>query len=357
MAAAGTQATFLRQRSATGSRTVRRVRIAAVAIVVLSATACGGRSPDPASAATPCAAENQRYCAAAEGDLLDVTLDVLHPTQPSLGYDEVYSRLGRYTIGKDASDQLFDAWCTANGQKAMQSVKPGASISDRSSFTCTVPLGSETAETTEPMKTAVIGPGGQVYLTDGHHTLTSFWEVPGGGPSAHVRLKVTGNLSKLAPEAFWQEMQTRGWTWLRDADGKTIAPEALPKNLGLKQFANDQYRGVLFFARDIGYSQDDNTPAFQEFYWGHWLRTQTDPSLNPNNFPLNEFSPYLTLVGNVAKAMVALPGDAKITDTLDANALGRLDAFGEKAFEALSQPLSAPKPGKLAIALEYKRTH
>ena len=125
----------------------------------------------------------------------------------------------------------------------------------------------------------------------------------------------------------------------------------------MKQFANDQYRGVLFFARDIGYSQDDNTPAFQEFYWGHWLRTQTDPSVDPNDFALTEFNPYLTLVGNVAKAMVALPGDAKITDTLDANALGRLDAFGEKAFEALSQPLSAPKPGKLAIALEYKRTH
>ena len=112
MAAAGTQATFLRQRSATGSRAVRRWRIAAVAVVVLSATACGGRTQEPASDATPCAAENQRYCAAAEGDLLDVTLDVLHPTQPSLGYDEVYSRLGRYTIGKDASDQLFDAWCT-----------------------------------------------------------------------------------------------------------------------------------------------------------------------------------------------------------------------------------------------------
>jgi len=29
------------------------------------------------------------------------------------------------------------------------------------------------------MKTAVVGPGGQLYLTDGHHTLTSFWEVQG----------------------------------------------------------------------------------------------------------------------------------------------------------------------------------
>lgn len=69
------------------------------------------------------------------------------------------------------------------------------------------------------MKTVVIGPGGQPYLTDGHHTLTSFWEAPGGGPDTPVRLKVTGNLSKMTPESFWPEMTARGWTWLRDVDG------------------------------------------------------------------------------------------------------------------------------------------
>lgn len=348
----GRQRTTFVHRWSSGA--ARRGLAAGLTIAVLSATACGGRTAEPAAA---CPAENQRYCAAKAGDLLDISLDALHPTQPSLGFDEVYARLGRYTIGKDASTQLFDAWCAANGQKAVQSVKPGATITDRSSFTCTVPLGSETAETTEPMKTAVIGPGGQVYLTDGHHTLTSFWEAPGGGPGTHVRLKITGNLATLAPDAFWREMQSKGWTWLRDADGKPIAPESLPKNLGLKQFANDQYRGVLYFARDIGYSQNDDSPAFQEFYWGHWLRTQTDPSLDPNNFVLTDFTSYLTLVGNVAKAMVALPKDTKITDSLDAHALGQLDTFGEKAFESLSQPLSSPKPGKLAIAIEYKRTH
>ncbi len=357
MATRGSGRTLVRRPRGFHHRAVRRGLVAGVAmIVVLSATACGGRTAEQAPA-VPCAPGNDRYCAAAEGDLLDVTLDLLHPTQPSLGYDEVYARLGRYTIGKDAQTQLFDAWCVANGQKGVQSVTPAATISDRASFTCSVPVGSETAETTEAMKTAVIGPGGQVYLTDGHHTLTSFWEVAGGGSNTHVRLKITGNLSTLPHDAFWREMQSRGWTWLRDADGKTIAPETLPKNLGLKQFANDQYRGVLYFARDIGYSQSDDSPAFQEFYWGHWLRTQSDPSLDPNNFVLTDFSSYLTLVGNVAKAMVALPADDKITDTLDAHALGRLDTFGEKAFEALAQPLSSPKPGKLAIALEYKRTH
>lgn len=105
------------------------------------------------------------------------------------------------------------------------------------------------------MKTAVIGPGGQPYLTDGHHTLTSFWEAPGAGPDTAVRLRITANLKDAAPEAFWAEMQSQGWTWLKDADGKTITPDQLPASLGLESFANDQYRGALFFVRDVGYGQ------------------------------------------------------------------------------------------------------
>lgn len=338
------------------SPAARRALATGFVVIAFMATACGSRETRSADDVA-CTTENQRYCAAAEGDLLDITLDALHPTQPSLGYDEVYYRLGRYTLGEDASTQLFDAWCAANGQQALKSAMPGATVSDRESFTCAVPVGSETPETTEAMKTAVIGPGGQVYLTDGHHTLTSFWEVPGGGPGTHIRLKVKGNLSTLAPDAFWREMQSRGWTWLRDADGKPVAPETLPKNLGLKQFANDQYRGVLFFVRDIGYSQDDNSPAFQEFYWGHWLRSQTDPSVRPANFTLTDFASYLTLIGNVGKAIVAMPDNAEVADGRDAHALGKLDTFGEEAFQAVSQPYDSPKPGKLAYSIEYKKTH
>lgn len=31
--------------------------------------------------------------------------------------------------------------------------------------------------------------------------------------------------------------------------------------------------------------------------------------------------------------------------------------FGEKAFDALVQPVDSPKPGKLALAIQYKTTH
>ena len=324
-------------------------------LALLTLTACSTRTEETPTAAV-CPEANAEYCAAAVDDLLDITLADLRPTQPSLGYDEVYYRLGRYTLGDGAADQLLDQWCATNGQQTLQSATPGATISDPASFTCTVAVGSETDESRVPMKTVVIGPGGQLYLTDGHHTLTSFWEAPGGGPDTRIRLRVTGNLSTLQPDAFWREMTDRGWTWLRDADGNPVAPEQLPTSLGLKQFANDQYRGVLYFVRDVGYSQDDDSPAFQEFYWGQWLRNQTAPDLRPADFTLTELASYQSLIGNVGRAMVALPDTAEIANGQDAKALGKLETFGQKAFDALTAPVGSEKPGKLAYAIAYKAT-
>jgi len=320
---------------------------------VLLITACG---PEGATSrgATACVERFARYCSAAEGDLVEVTLSDLRPTQPSLGYDEVFYRLGRYTLGPGAAEQLLDQWCATNGQDGLKSAGPGAALSDPGSFDCDLPVGSETTESRVPMKTAVVGPGGQPYLTDGHHTLTSFWEAPGGGPATRVRVRVAGNLATTQPDVFWSEMASRGWTWLEDAEGQAVTPDQLPGNLGLDQFANDQYRGVLYFVRDVGYAQDDNSPAFQEFYWGQWLRAQTDPGLRPLDFTLTELPSYLTLVGNVARAIVALSPDTAVAAGRTAADLGRLENFGQQVYDALPAPLDAPKPGKLAYAIAYK---
>ena len=332
----------------------RRVTVAA-GVALLTLAACGTQTEDKPTAAG-CTESAERFCAAAVGDLLDVTLNELRPTQPSLGYDEVYYRLGRYTLGPGAAANLLDQWCATNGQEGLESAPAGASLADPASFRCAVPVGAETDESKIPMKTVVIGPGGQPYLTDGHHTLTSFWEAPGGGAETRVRLRVTGNLSSLAPDAFWREMQDRGWTWLRGADGNPVAPDKLPTGLGLKQFADDQYRGVLYFARDVGYRQDDDSPAFQEFYWGQWLRGQTQPELRLDNSALSELPSYLRLVGNVGTAMVALGDTAEIAGGQNARQLGKLDSFGQQAFDALSAPVGSPKPGKLALAIAYRAT-
>jgi hypothetical protein len=206
------------------------------------------------------------------------------------------------------------------------------------------------------MKTGVIGPKGKVYLTDGHHTLTSFLELE--GPTVKVRIRLLGNLSNLDEAAFWTQMQTNKWTWLRDTNDAVITPSQLPKALGLANFDNDQYRAVLNFARDIGYAQ--NTIPFQEFYWGRWLRAH--PTIKLSSYNLTDLTQYLALVRAVTEAQTALADGDVVSDGLTAAQLSKLAAWNAGAadtageFAKLSQAYAAAKPGKLAYMLEYRKT-
>ncbi|MFJ7249470.1 ParB/Srx family N-terminal domain-containing protein [Kitasatospora sp. NPDC098652] len=136
-----------------------------------------------------------QYLCAAPGDLLDVRIGDVHPTQSSVGYDEVYYKLGRYTLGKD-ENKKFEDWCESDGRMTAASVSRDARLDDPSSFTCQLPVGGESAESIRAMKTVVIGPGGQPFLTDGHHRLTSFYETPDGGADLHVRLRVVASRTR-----------------------------------------------------------------------------------------------------------------------------------------------------------------
>jgi hypothetical protein len=319
-----------------------------------NATQGHGLSPDPVLAVR---------CAAKAGDLIDVRLEELHPTQPSLGYDEVYYKLGRYLYGKDVINKKFDDWCEANGQEKATSASPDARLDDPTSFACTVAIGSETQATMDVMKTVVVGPRGELFLTDGHHTFTSFWETPDGGPKLHVRARVEGNLSHLSAADFWREMQNQQWVWLYDADEQAINVQQLPRSLGLSQFGNDVYRGVLYFARDIGYQQLASNAIFQEFYWGRWLRGNAGNSaLNPFAYDLYDLASYLGLVREVSMAQTALNDGDIVSDGKTALQLGKLALWNDgKAvtsgeFGKLSKPYTDLKPGKIAYALKYKGT-
>ncbi|MFI1292669.1 ParB/Srx family N-terminal domain-containing protein [Streptomyces sp. NPDC020792] len=300
-----------------------------------------------------------RYLCAQPGDLLDVRIGDVHPTQPSLGYDEVYYKLGRYTLGKDAINKKFDDWCEADGRTAAATVSSGARLDDPSSFTCELPAGAETADSIAPMKTVVIGPGGEPFLTDGHHTLTSFYETPDGGADLHVRLRVQANLSNLTRQAFWDEMKAHKWVYLRDPEGKQVTVNKLPASVGLANFTDDKYRSLLYFGRDIGYAQ--NGLPFQEFYWGSWVRDAKPVDLagwNPN-----DLDNYLATVKSLTETMTALPKGAVVDSGFTAAELGALDRWNDGSaaskgeFNKLSKPYSDAKPGKLAYTLEYKRAH
>ncbi|WP_406115282.1 ParB/Srx family N-terminal domain-containing protein [Streptomyces sp. NBC_01014] len=294
------------------------------------------------------------------GELLDVTLDQLRPTQPAVGFDQIYYKLGRYTSTKDEANgdfnKRFDDWCETNGQEKAASVKPGARLSDASSFTCTVPVGKETAETRAAMKTVVVGPGGVLYLTDGHHSLTSFMEAPDGGPKTHIRLRVVDNLSGLSTAAFWKTMQENKWVWLRDENNRPITTDQLPQHLGLAYFHDDRYRSLVYFTRDIGYQAPDDAAEFLEFQWGTWLRERVDLGA----YDLSAPASYLSAIRTASETMSATPGDTVIADGRTADELGRMKEWnnGKKAtggeFGKLSAPITDAKPGKLAYALDYR---
>lgn len=331
-----------------------------VAGVLAAGTVVAGAGTG-AAAADPCAGSGPLpYTCAQPGDLIDVTLGELHPTQAVLGFDQVFYKLGRYGSDRDEAagdvNKRFDDWCETNGQEEAASAGPGARLDDPSSFSCTVPLGQETPETIAPMKTAVVGPGGKLYLTDGHHTLTSFLEGPDGSPRMHIRLRVTDNFSSLSAPAFWQRMTAEKKVWLRDGNNRPLGVDQLPGRLGITHFRDDPYRSLVYFTRGIGYEVPDGATEFLEFSWGSWLRGEHDASA----YDLTAPGPYLDLVKRASKSMAALDADAVVDDGKTAAQLGRIDEWngGKKEtggeFAKLGKPLSDPKPGKLAQALDYK---
>ncbi|NED04501.1 chromosome partitioning protein ParB [Streptomyces sp. SID6648] len=339
---------------------MKRTKALLLAGVLAAGTVVAGAGTG-AAAADPCSGSGPlpRTCAQ-PGDLIDVTLGELHPTQAVLGFDQVFYKLGRYGSGRDEAagdvNKRFDDWCETNGQEEAASAGPGARLDDPSSFSCTVQVGQETPETIAPMKTAVIGPGGKLYLTDGHHTLTSFLEGPDGSPRMHIRLRVTDNFSSLSPAAFWQRMTAEKKVWLRDENNRPLGVERLPDRLGITHFRDDPYRSLVYFTRDIGYEVPDGATEFLEFSWGAWLRGEHDTAA----YDLTAPGPYLDLVKRASRSMAALAPDAVVDDGKTAAQLGRIDEWngGKKEtggeFAKLGKPLSDPKPGKLAEALEYK---
>ncbi|MFE7189541.1 ParB/Srx family N-terminal domain-containing protein [Kitasatospora sp. NPDC057541] len=350
-------------RSIPPSRRAAALGAVAVAVVVSAPTAYA--APGAPGARPPlCGHDNRstpftQYLCAEPGELLDVRIGDVHPTQPALGYDEVYYKLGRYTLGKDAINKKFGDWCEADGRVDVATAQPGARLDDPSSFTCKLPVGAETADSVAAMKTVVIGPHGEPFLTDGHHTLTSFYETPDGGADLHVRLRVLANYSSLTRQDFWDRMQANKWVYLRGPEGDRVKVNKLPTGVGLANFSDDKYRSLLYFGRDIGYTQ--NSLPFQEFYWGSWVRDAKPVDLS--GWDRNDLGNYLATVRSLTRTMTALPKATVVDSGFTAADLGALDQWNagkpdtKGEFDKLSKPYSDAKPGKLGYALEYKRVN
>lgn len=248
------------------------------------------------------------YAGIQPGELLQVRLDELHPTQAVIGHDQVHYKLGRYA---KESGKLFDDFCEANGQGESASIPRGADLHRPDSFECQEAVGAKASE----MKTVVIGPQGRLYLTDGHHTFTSFWEATGAGSDLKVWVRVVGNHSDATDrQAFWQRLETQRQVWLKDGAGRPIRPEDIPPRLGLDVLADDPYRALVYFTREVAYDKPRSggtPPEFLEFYWGEWLRGR----MTLERYDLHDKGDYLDAIEEAARLMVSVDPEAPLGQT------------------------------------------
>lgn len=270
------------------------------------------------------AALAQDYRAAKPGELLQVPLRALHPTQAVVGYDQIYYKLGRFAQERN---KLFDEYCETNGQGESAKVPSDADLHKPESFTCQEKVGARRSD----MKTVVIGPQGKLFLTDGHHTFTVLLEHPKGGENLNMWVRVTDNFSDSPDMAsFWLRMAQARKVWLKDGNGQVIDAQQIPSQLGLQHLANDPYRALVYFTRGVGYDKPRSgevAPEFLEFYWGNWLRSV----MALDGYDLNDRGDYRDAVEAAAKKMVALaPEDEVGNSGFKARELGGYSSMDRK---------------------------
>lgn len=283
----------------------------------------------------------QAFSTPKPGQVIEVTLAQLHPTQAVVGFDQIHYSLAVFA---ESPAKVFDEYCENNGQGDADKVPKHADLHQPSSFTCTSPVGTHPEE----MKTVIVGPGGQLYLTDGHHSFTTLWEQPGAGPQLKMWVRVTDDFSDSPDLAtFWARMQQAHKTWLKDGQGRPLAPAQLPAHLGFAQMQDDPFRSLVYFTRKAAYGKPDSgavAPEFLEFYWGDWLRTQIDL----RTFNLNKKRGYQQAIEAVAQRMVSLAPDAPVGDSgFTARQLGGLGALDRKE-------LNKTLDKKVPYVIEYR---
>jgi hypothetical protein len=112
---------------------------------------------------------------------------------------------------------------------------------------------------------AILGPQGQLYITDHHHLGRAALEA-GVGTGFFL---VEADLSSYTLDTFWKEMNENQWVHPLDENGVRHVYSTIPDRLG--KLVDDVYRSVAGYVRDArGY---DKTPtAFAEFIWADFFR-------------------------------------------------------------------------------------
>ncbi|MDQ0390623.1 autotransporter outer membrane beta-barrel domain-containing protein [Labrys monachus] len=146
---------------------------------------------------------------AGPGALYSVSLDAIHPTQMNEGLTEVGKKIAGFDL--ESPSQLQ-------------------------------------ADLLTDIEPVVIGPGGQLYVTDGHHTFTALQESVYGASNPTVYVNVIANYSNLTQAQFWAQMQAANLVFPID-NGVAQAfdtSNGSPLPASLTGLTNDPYRGLEY---------------------------------------------------------------------------------------------------------------
>lgn len=279
------------------------------------------------------------------GDVLTVKLDEILPTQPILAYDRIFASLGRYEA---RPAQLYDDLCLTNGGQGIQSWDDNSKPTDLESYHCKKPFGSQE----DALPTVLVAPDGKtLYLLSGHHILSTFWDMPNGGTSVPVLVKVTHNLAGDDIDEKWDAMKQAGQIWLYNTRGEQIKPSDLPQYLGMKQLKHDKYLSLVFFLRNIAYNDPDKdyptvnplirpmSIPYLQYYWAQYLQKK----MKISQYDLNDPEEYAEALKKAADIIVNTPADEDIASSgKTAKALGKFDEVNTKVLDSLlSRPSSS----------------
>jgi len=162
--------------------------------------------------------------------LKPVAIDELHPTQITVGMEEVRAKRKEWRAKGDDRAGAF--------------------------------LGRH-------MIPVVLGPKSRSYVIDHHHLARALHDE--GVP--HVLTTLVADLSRLDQATFWVVLDNRGWMHPFDDAGKRRGYEAIPQTVAA--LIDDPYRSLAGALRRSGGFAKDTTP-FSEFLWADFLRRRIE---------------------------------------------------------------------------------
>ncbi len=168
------------------------------------------------------------------GDLLELPVLQLQPTQLCVGLAEVRARSGDFRR---------------------------ESVAERRRYLRTRPV------------PVAVSSAGEHWMIDRHHRLRSLLEVD---PNATAFCSVVLELKGASRGHCLEELNRRGWLYLLDAQGQgPHPPERLPSRLDALE--DDPYRSLVWKLKQEGLIRSQPQVPFLEFRWGAWLRLQPLP--------------------------------------------------------------------------------